>query len=132
MNYLRFVRPNLVEGLNHREGIFCAAYELRDEPDIAPHTSEELERLLDWFGKNLKRPKRFNKTKSKGYYRRKTIGLSWYKEDAADMIQKSFKLVQILSDNGFPIDIIRTDRVGYIIYEDVHQVVAEPFADTPV
>jgi hypothetical protein len=36
----------------------------------------------------------------------------------------------LLQENGYPIEIIRAERVGYIVYEDEQQVVAEPFSDT--
>ncbi|MEO0980041.1 MAG: hypothetical protein AAFY24_22445 [Pseudomonadota bacterium] len=47
-------------------------------------------------------------------------------------MSKSFELVHLLRDNGQVTEVIRTDRVGYIVYEDDVQIVAEPFADTPV
>ncbi len=131
MKFIRFVRPNEIEGTAFKEGFFCAAYELLNDPKISEHTLAELNALLAWFRQNLTVPKKFNRSKSKGCYRRNTKGLSWYKEDASAVIEKSFELIQLLEENEFAIGIIRTDRVGYIVFEDDHQIVAEPFSDTP-
>jgi len=131
VSYIHFVRPNRIENQGHREEFFCAAYELRGLDELDAHTSDRLEALLTWFSTNLVIPKRFNRTRSKGYGRRSTKGLSWFKDEASTAIERSFELVDLLSENGYPIEILRTDRVGYVVYEDDDQVVAEPFSDTP-
>jgi len=132
MSYVRFVRPNIAEGLHAREGFFCAAYALRNRTEIDPYTSERLEELLSWFRSNLAIPKAFDRSKSKGAGRKYTPGLSWFKEDAAAAIARSFELIELLKENGYPIEIIRAERIGFIVYEDHQQVVAEPFSDTPI
>jgi len=38
-----------------------------------------------------------------------------------------FALITILEKNGYPVSQITTDRPGYVVFEDDHQVVAEPF-----
>jgi hypothetical protein len=129
--YLRFVRQNLVTGIAASEGFFCPAYELRETIGLDQHTFEHINNLLGWFQRNLQTPDRFNRSTSKGSYRRNTVGLSWFKPDAKDMIAKSFELVAVLEENGHPIEIIKCQRIGYIVFEDRNQVVAEPFADTP-
>ncbi|WP_284163504.1 hypothetical protein [Frigidibacter sp. SD6-1] len=131
MGYIRFVRPNRIENQRHREGVFCAAYELRDCPSVDGRTLAHLEEILQWFRENLPIAGRFNRSSSKGAYRRETQGLSWYKDVATEAIGKSFELVRLLAENGYPIEVLRCDRVGYVLYEDDHQVVAEPFGDTP-
>ena len=40
------------------------------------------------------------------------------------------ELKRILEANGHPVTVIREDRIGFVIFEDDLQVVAEPFADT--
>ncbi|MDO6591351.1 hypothetical protein DS901_00880 [Loktanella sp. D2R18] len=129
--YIRFVRQNIVDGIAAREGFFCAAYELRDTVGVDQHTFTYLNTLLGWFYHNLQTPDRFNRSTSKGNYRRNAMGLSWFKPDAKDMIAKAFELVALLEENGHRIEIIKSHRIGYIVFEDQHQVVAEPFADTP-
>lgn len=134
MRYIRFVRPKLIKDQASREGFFCAAYELRASVDIDHHIATQIDDLLMWFEdqENLAKPHRFGRSTSRGHYRRNTKGISWYKDTASAVIEKSFALVQLLADNGYPIEVIRTARPGYIIYEDEQQIVAEPFSDTPV
>jgi hypothetical protein len=36
----------------------------------------------------------------------------------------------IAEANGYVVSLITEDRIGYVVYEDENQVVAEPFADT--
>lgn len=131
MGYIRFVRLSKIKDQSSREGFFCAAYELRDSPGLNNQTVKQVEDLLAWFRKNLTTPQRFGRSTSKGQYRRNTKGICWYKDVASAVIEKSFELAQLLSDNGYPIEVLRTERPGYIVYEDDQQIVAEPFSDTP-
>jgi hypothetical protein len=39
-------------------------------------------------------------------------------------------MVAILQNHGIPVRMLKADRIGYVVYEDEYQVVAEPFADT--
>lgn len=130
--FVRFVCANKQCLVAAREGFLCAAYELHADIHLDPHSHARLEDLLSWFEHHVPVPKRFNRTHSKGWYRRKTKGLSWFKPTAEHALSKSFELVHLLRDNGQVTEVIRTDRVGYIVYEDDVQIVAEPFADTPV
>jgi hypothetical protein len=36
----------------------------------------------------------------------------------------------VLERYRYAVSIVRESRVGYVVYEDEHQIVAEPFADT--
>lgn len=40
------------------------------------------------------------------------------------------ELAAILDENDILVDVIETERPGYLTYEDEVQVVAEPFSDT--
>lgn len=114
-----------------RSGFFTAAYALRDQnPD--PLTALRLESHLTWFRKNLAVPAKFTRSKSKGAWRvDDTKGLSWFKDTATEMLAHAHDLSALLDENGHPIEILHSDRIGYIVYEDLHQVIAEPFSDTP-
>jgi len=132
MKYLRFVRSNRIENQGAREGFFCAAYELRSILNLEDYISEQLEDLLSWFRVNLPIPYKFNRSKSKGSRHKNGRGLCWFKEDASEAIGHSYELMSLLQENGYPIEIIHAERVGYIVYEDDQQVVAEPFSDTTI
>ncbi len=132
MAYLRFVCLHPVKGMMARAGFLAAAYKARDSADIDPTTAQALNSQIEWFRANLAVPERFGRTSSKGWYRRDSKGLSWFKPGASDHIARAFELAATLERAGVMIEVIRSDRIGYVIYEDDHQVVAEPFADTPV
>ncbi len=129
--YLRFVLTRTHPNSGFRDGVFGAAYELREGDELAGSQRQELESLLRWFDDNLQEPTRFNRTNSKGRYRRATRGLSWFKSSAVKHIQKLRDLISILEDHGFHVTKVKARNPGYIVYEDNHQIVAEPFSDTP-
>jgi len=124
---LRFVLQRSHPDTGVEEGVFGAAYELRDGTVISASDRLSLEGLLAWFRANLAVPQRFNRSKSKGYYRRKAAGISWLKPTAGEHIAQMRALVAILEGNGYRVSQITTDRPGYVVFEDDHQVVAEPF-----
>jgi hypothetical protein len=51
-------------------------------------------------------------------------------ELAAECISRLYELKRILEANGHVVTVVREDRVGFVVFEDDYQVVAEPFADT--
>ncbi|HTV69742.1 MAG TPA: hypothetical protein VMF90_14505 [Rhizobiaceae bacterium] len=57
--------------------------------------------------------------------------MSWFKPTAQEHIEKAFELTTILQQHGYIVEVLRTSRPGYVVYEDAHQIVAEPFFDTP-
>jgi hypothetical protein len=129
--FIRFVQSRLDSDSGRRAGILVVAHEFRDSLETPVYTSRRVTTLLAWFTDNLKVPPRFNRSRSKGAWRRNTTGLSWFKDTATEHLNKAHELCNILRDHGYAITILRTDRPGFIVYEDDHQIVAEPFADTP-
>jgi len=111
-------------------GLFGAAYALRDAEDVSQEHRQELSELLLWFEKHLPTPNRFNRTSSKGYYRRNQKGIAWFRDTAEGHLSRMHELKRIAEANGHSVALIREDRVGYVVYEDDVQVIAEPFADT--
>jgi len=91
-----------------------------------------LTELLRWFGDNLATPDRFNRSKSKGFYRRTTRGIAWFKDSAADCLSRMHRIRSILEKYGHPVTMLTESRIGYVVYEDERQVVAEPFSDTRI
>jgi hypothetical protein len=126
---LRFVLLRSHPDTAVEEGIFDAAYELRDGALASASDRRLLEDLLSWFETNLAAPTRFNRTSSKGYYRRRTKGVSWLKPAATEHIAKMRELAAILEENGYAVSQVTSKRPGYVVFEDDHQVVAEPFRD---
>jgi hypothetical protein len=107
---LRFVLPRSHPDTGVGQGIFGVAYDLREGTLVSISDRQSLEGLLAWFAANLAIPQRFDTSKSKGYYRRKTGGISWLKPTAIEYIAKMRALVTILDKNGYQVAQITTDR----------------------
>ncbi len=127
--YLRFAVRHPFEA-GGPVGLFELAGRHQNDASTSKYLHETLVGVLKWFNANLDQPNRFNRTKSKGYYRKETKGICWFKASAKDHIAKMRELAQILHEYGHMIDELHTNRPGYIVYEDEHQIVAEPFSDT--
>ena len=112
------------------DGVFALAYDLRDSSLVEAADRKVLADTLAWFDKNLLTPFRFNRTKSKGFYRRKTRGVAWFKESATEHLARMHQIKCILENYGYSVEMVTETRVGYVTYDDDHQIVAEPFSDT--
>ena len=128
--FVRFVVAERHPRTGLELGVFQVAYGLRDRRDLPELERTALREALAWFEKNLAEPARFNRTRSKGYERRQTRGIAWFRDTAADHIARVQQLAVVLEAHGYHVSMLREDRPGYVVYEDEHQVVAEPFADT--
>jgi hypothetical protein len=128
---LRFI----VAGQVHREsqtaiGIVAVAYERAGSDEVSEAVRADLRRWLTWIEQHLDVPDRFNRTTSKGWYRRETRGICWLRTTASEHIMAFRALADVLVRCGCQVSELRETRVGYVIYEDDVQVVAEPFRDT--
>jgi hypothetical protein len=130
MAFLRFIVSKLHPDSGVSDGIFATALDLRDAAEIPKNDRETLTKQLVWFTKHLPIPTRFNRSSSKGFYRKNTRGIAWFRDDASEHISRMHEIKRVLEANGHMVHILREDRVGYIVYSDEAQVVAEPFADT--
>ncbi|WP_139802465.1 hypothetical protein [Aurantimonas sp. 22II-16-19i] len=126
---IRFVTRSTHRPFGHRSGVFKIAYQLRREsPTASPHLPE-LEELLSWFERNLATPTRFSTSR---HPRAQESAISWVRASAGDHVRKLRRLALLVEEAGdICIDELRTERPGYVVFEDDHQVVALPFADTP-
>jgi hypothetical protein len=113
-----------------RDGFFRTAYRLRRETVMEPADHVQLSEILDWFDNNLDVPQRFNRSRSKGACRRNARGISWFKASAVEQISKAHQIAALLRRYGYEVFEVRTDRPGFLVFEDQHQIVAEPFAET--
>ena len=130
MAYLRFIISNPHPDTGVADGVFGAAYALREADGVSQADRATLEEHLAWFSKHLPTPTRFNRTNSKGYYRRNTKGIAWFRDSALEPISRMHEIKRVLEVNGHVVHIVRDDRIGYVVYSDDVQVIAEPFADT--
>jgi hypothetical protein len=128
--YLRFIVSSRHPDSGVASGLFTLAYALRDARETSLSDREALASQLLWFSKNLPIPKRFNRTASKGYYRKNTKGIASFRDDAQEHLSRMHELKRLVEGSGYVVRIVQEDRIGYIVYRDDAQVIAEPFADT--
>jgi hypothetical protein len=124
MAFLRFIVSKKHPDSGVPDGVFSTAIGLRDADGITKRDRDALTEQLVWFTKHLPIPKRFNLSSSKG--------IAWFRDDALEFIARMHEIKRILEANGHVVHVLREDRVGYVVYEDKAQVVAEPFADTRI
>ena len=130
--YIRFIVPKVIDpDSGVPSGVVAVAYDLVDEDKLAPDLLAQLRQSIAWIEKNLATPDRFNRTTSKGWYRRTTRGISWLRMSASLHVAALRRLAELVAAAGYPTKELTAARVGYIVYEDEAQVVAEPFRDTP-
>ncbi|HEX5410448.1 MAG TPA: hypothetical protein VFZ27_01145 [Terriglobia bacterium] len=128
--YLRFVVEELDDDSEFELGVFQAAFDLHDKGKLYPYEEQHLDELRQWFDTHLEKPTRFTTAKPP-YYRKRNRAISWFKDSAQEHIARVREISAILENHGVPVRMIKSDRVGYVVYEDEHQIVAEPFSDLP-
>jgi hypothetical protein len=125
--FLRFVVAEIDDDSERELGVFQAIHKLRQSGVLTDHEMGQDGSLRKWFDKNLSKPSRFTTAKPP-YYRKKNRAISWFKDTAHEHIAKVRSLVSILQSHGVSVEMLKTELVGYVVYEDEYQVVAEPFA----
>ncbi len=118
--YVRFVISRKDEDSRVEQGVFQAAALALEWREITGPDADELNELRAWFSQNLEKPTSFGRDKLRR-------GICWFKTDATQHIARIWEMVQILERNGIFVKKIRTNKPGYVIYEDEWQLVAEPF-----
>jgi hypothetical protein len=126
--YLRFAVAEIHDDSQHGLGVFQALYRLRDEGKLYPYEEAHIHAVLEWFNTHLEKPTRFTAAKPP-HYRKKSKAISWFKDTAHEHIERLRELVAILENHGVSVRMLKASRVGYVVYEDDFQVVAEPFSD---
>ena len=127
--YLRFAIAEIDKDSNRRLGIFHAARNLCENHTLMSYEEETLLDIRDWFNENLEKPTRFTNSKPP-YYRKQSKAVSWFKDTAVEHLEKIRQMAKILDSYGIRVTVFTAERVGYVVYEDEFQIVAEPFRDT--
>jgi hypothetical protein len=118
--YIRFVVGHKDEDSHVERGIFHAAGQALEWGDITGSDADELNELRAWFSEDLEKPTSFGRDTLR-------LGICWFKTGATAHISRIWEMANILERNGAYVKKIRTDKPGYVIYEDEWQLVAEPF-----
>jgi hypothetical protein len=125
--FVRFVIHSNDADSGRRQGLFWALSDLDDAGRLLPHEQATWEEVHEWFRENLTTPASFSRSSRP---HAKHVALSWFKDSATAHVANMYALVQVLKDHGIAVDVIRTARPGYIVYEDEYQIAAEPFNET--
>ena len=125
--YLRFVIQANDQDSGRRQGLFQALSAMEEQRLLLPHEQDMYDDIYAWFKKNLKKPRSFTRSTKP---HAKKVALGWFKASATEHIAKMHALRHILESHGIVVDVIKTNRPGYVVYEDDFQVAAEPFSET--
>ncbi len=128
--YVRFVVPDIDEDSEQELGIFRAIDRLRKDGKLLPYEEEHVAALRRWFDAHLGEPTRFTTSKPP-YHRKNKKAICWFKDSAQEHISRAREMVAILENHGIVVEMLKTEQVGYIAYEDEFQIAAEPFSDRP-
>jgi hypothetical protein len=126
--YLRFVVPDIHESSGKELGVFHAVLDLREAGKLDEHEEKLHDLTRQWFNENLEKPTRFTASKAP-FYRKPNKAISWFKVSAEEHLAHIRDLVAILKNHGIAVRMLKTGRVGYVVYEDEYQIVAEPFSN---
>lgn len=118
--HIRFVIDRKDEDSHVEQGIFQAAALALEWYQITGSDADQLGEVLSWFSDNLEKPTSLGRDKLRR-------GICWFKTDATEHISRIWQMVEILERNEIYVKKVRTDKPGYVIYEDEWQLVAEPF-----
>ena len=127
MMFLRFVLDGLDQGSGRRQGLFQAAAELEEAGRLDPFEEVRLGELRSWFDENLEKPSSFSRSRRD---HAANVALSWFRSTATAHVARMYELAHLLESNGLRVEVQRTRRPGYVVYEDAHQVTAEPYKET--
>jgi hypothetical protein len=125
LKLLRFVIPDRDRRTGQPMGLLTLAYQLLRSNDLTKEDDHELRRLVTWMETQVPIPSRFARKRNVSH--KETHGISWMKADAAEAIRHLHHIADIVRRYGYPVDILQTERPGYVVHEDAWQVVAEPF-----
>lgn len=120
--YVRFVVGHQDEDSHVPQGVFQAVARAIERETITGKDADELNALRHWFSENLEKPTSFGRGKH-------NLGICWFKVDASEHINRIWQMIRILERHGIYVQKIKTEKPGYIVYEDDWQMVAEPFRD---
>ena len=122
--YVRFVVAERDESSQQLKGVFTALYDLEERGELAAHEAEWFRTAERWFNRHLRRPRRLAWSSRPNAPER---AISWLKLSAAEHVSRLRELVTLLEHKDVPVQEFRTEKPGYIVYEDDHQVAAIPF-----
>ena len=122
--FIRFVCGEIDEDSHVAAGLFCAASQLRWSEGLPDYEFDALTELKDWLNVHMDSP--FDHLPRD---RRHEQAICWFKPTAREHLERAWELVAILERNDVLIWTIKSQRTGYVHYEDDVQVFARPYDD---
>jgi hypothetical protein len=123
--YIRVAVSARDESSDQPRGIFTELYALERSGKLEAYELQWFHDITWWFNKNLKTPDRLAWSSRPNAPKR---AISWLKLSAAEHVRRMRELATLLEHKDIAVDEIRTEKPGYILYEDEHQVAAMPFS----
>jgi hypothetical protein len=105
-------------------GVFSALYALERRGELLPHERSWFQNAEAWFNEHLRRPDRLAWSSRPNAPER---AITWLRASATEHISRMRDLVALLEHKDVQVEELRTDRPGYVVYEDEYQVAAMPF-----
>src|SRR5204862_8175295 len=106
---------------HHLTGVFQAAFDLRDRGLLAHGEGDWLKYLSQWFDRHLPVPRRFSRSRRPHAF---ANAVCWFRPDADRHLDRVRQLAALLERHGVATHRLRTERPGYVVYEDAFQVAA--------
>jgi hypothetical protein len=122
--FVRFVVSELDPHSGEQLGVFQVMYRLARRGELSVDEQARWDALRAWFDSHLERPESLSRS-SRAHAR--AVAVSWFRDSAAEHIGRMREVVALLAERGVQVEMLRTSRPGYVVYEDEFQVVAEPF-----
>ena len=115
--FLRFAVHARHETSQRGQGLFTAIYELEKKGRLAEYEAAWFSEQERWFNKHLERPEPL----------KSPLAILWFKSTAFEHITRMRALAALVEHKDTVVEVIQTDRPGYVVYEDEYQVAAIPF-----
>jgi hypothetical protein len=122
--FLRFIVSERHARSDREMGVFSALYALEDRGELRAGEIEWFRESELWLNKNLRRPSRLAWSTRPNAPER---ALSWLRDTAVEHVSRVRSLCELLEHKGIAVTELRTEKPGYVVYQDEYQVVAMPF-----
>ncbi len=119
--FVRFAVTYRDKDSQQPQGLFQAAFTLIRSREATPLEESAIRAITEWFNANLDAPEKRDLPDR---------AIFWFKGDAQEHIRRLWQLAHLLEPHGLLVEFVKTDRPGYVVYADDHQVAAIPFRDT--
>jgi hypothetical protein len=114
--FLRFAVHARHKTSQRGRGLFSAIYDLEKNGRLAEYEAAWFSEQEQWFNENLERPEPL----------KSPLAILWFKSTALEHITRMRALAALVEHKDTVVDVIQSDRPGYVVYEDAYQVAAIP------